>query len=130
MKATLMKILVIAIAVTGMGCYVWNANRKQQDAAKEAPVPAVTLESTPSSDKPFTVTDDEVRAKRNAMMSSSKLGTIMSENDIRKMLENQKREELQHKANALAPSSKSAEVLNFKEVKQAFEGESEIPTEP
>jgi hypothetical protein len=135
MKATLIKILVIAIAVTGMGCYVWNANRKQQDADKESTTPAMTpspmeTKSKPLSGKPLEVTDQEVQASRNAMMRSSKFGGAISEEDVRDMLENQKRKELQQNANNLAPSSKSRVLINPQEIKQVIEGESVKPSEP
>jgi hypothetical protein len=135
MKATLMKTLVIAIAVTGMGYYVWNANRKQQGAASEAPTPAVTAspattESKPLSEIPVVLTDEDRKAMSNVMMLGSKSAAIMSEEDTRKMLENLKRKDLQQKAIDLAPSSKSGILINPQEIKQVIEGESVKPSEP
>ncbi len=135
MKATFMKLLVIAIAITGMGCYVWNANRKQQEAVKNTPPPAATTppatkKSKPLSEKPVVVTDEEVKASRNAMMRSSKFGGAISEEDVREMLENQKREELQPKAKDLAPSSKQMQLIEPDEVEQLIDGENKKPSEP
>jgi hypothetical protein len=135
MKKSLNKFLVIAIAVTGMGCYVWNANRKQQEAAKNAPPPAAatppaTKEAKPLSEKPVVVTDEEVKASRKAMLSSSKSGRIMGEEDARKMLEKQKRIEFQPSANDLAPSSKSSIFINPKEIKEWSDDEFKKVFEP
>ncbi len=135
MKKTLNKFLVIAIAVTGMGCYVWNANRKQQEATKNSPPPAAatppaTKEAKPLSETPEAKTDQAVTPFPESMLSSSKSAPIMSEEDTRKMLENLKRKDLQQNAIDLAPSSKSGILINPKEIKQALEDESEKPSEP
>lgn len=63
------------------------------------------------------VTDEEVKRTRDMMMLGSKSGRVMSDEEIRKMLENQK------KPRKLMPSSKSIDaILRPDDVKEVIEG--------
>jgi hypothetical protein len=82
-----------------------------------------------------TVTEEEVKRKRDAMLSTSKSGVIMSDDKIREMLENEKKEELKYKKNPnLIPSSKSPiRLLEPQDVERIIErGPSDFikPLEP
>lgn len=70
------------------------------------------------------VTDEEVKRTRDMMMSTSKSGIIMSDDKIREMLEDQKKEELNQKSKPhLMPSSKSIDaILRVKDVEEIIEG--------
>ena len=59
------------------------------------------------------------------LMSTSKSGRIMSDDKIREMLEERKKEELRHKkARKLMPSSKSIDaILKPEDVKEIIEGD-------
>jgi hypothetical protein len=80
------------------------------------------VESDKSASK---VTDEEVKRTRDMMMSTSKSGRIMSDEKIREMLEQQKKEELEYKKDRkLMPSSKSIDaILKPKDVKEIIEGD-------
>jgi len=72
------------------------------------------------------VTDEEVKRTRDMMMSTSKSGRIMSDDQIREMLENQKKEALKQKTDPhLMPSSKSfsGPIFEPKELEKIVEGE-------
>ena len=70
-----------------------------------------------------TVTDEEVKRTRDMMMSTSKSGRIISDDDIRKMLEEQKKAESEIESKLrLMPSSKSiAPILEPEDVKKIVE---------
>ncbi|MCE2959703.1 MAG: hypothetical protein ACK46A_08195 [Akkermansiaceae bacterium] len=73
----------------------------------------------------FKVTEEEVSRMRDMMMSTSKSGRIMSDEKIREMLEDQKKEEFKHeKSRKLMPSSKSIDaILKPEDVKEIIEGD-------
>ena len=68
------------------------------------------------------VTDEEVKKTRDAMMSTSKSGRIMSDDQIRKMLEDQKNEESKVKEKPhLMHSSKSGPAMGINDLYKFME---------
>jgi hypothetical protein len=88
----LLPAIVLVFSLSAMGLYVWKSSQKGKVTAAEEK--ATTDASQGDFLEPkIIVTDEEVRATRDAMMSTSKSGLIMSEEDIRKMLEEEKKAE-------------------------------------
>jgi hypothetical protein len=109
MKNTLGKVLVLLFSIVAACCFVWNASQRNKGAAVDAAKPvSVAAEQKPR------VTDEEVKAARETMLRSSKSGIIMSEEDTRKMLEEQleQRKNRAPKAEDLAPSSKVMRIVS------------------
>ncbi len=82
--------VVLLFSLSAAALYVWTSSQKEKN------LPAVQESVDDKSQDDFgqpeiVVTDEEVRATRNSMMSTSKSGIIMSEEDIRKMLEERKK---------------------------------------
>jgi hypothetical protein len=75
------------------------------------------------------VTDEEVKRMRDMMMSTSKSGRIMSDDKIREMLEDLKKEELKPKPDPhLIPSSKvmiMEPIFDFKTLEKIIENKKE-----
>lgn len=124
----LLPVLVLIFSLSAAGVYVWKSSQKKQE------IPAVhdTVDDKTKGDfvdPKIVVTDEEVRATRELMLSSSKSGLIMSEEDIRKMLEEKKKAEKEGPpsppapdAHNLAPSSKNpSRVIPPGELKQFME---------
>ncbi|MGJ8643236.1 MAG: hypothetical protein ACSHX9_07500 [Luteolibacter sp.] len=65
------------------------------------PAPPILLPSPEEN----TITDEEVRKRRNAMMGSSKIGRIISREDVRKILE----KEAEEKASTVQPTAEQPE---------------------
>ena len=85
-----------------------------KDQKEQAPLPAPV-------EAPV-ISDEEVKRVRDNMLRSSKSGLVMSEEDVRKMLE--KRAESPQNppgAGELAPSSKSMRIASPEEVKELAE---------
>ncbi len=85
-----------------------------KDQKEQAPLPAPV-------EAPV-ISDEEVKRVRDNMLRSSKSGMVMSEEDVRKMLE-KKAESPQNPPGAgeLAPSSKSMRIASPEEVKELAE---------
>ena len=110
----ILPVAVLLFSLSAAGVYVWKSSQK--DKVMPAKQEATADPSQGDFVEPkIIVTDEEVRARREAMMSTSKSGIIMSEEDVRKMLEEQKKAaQKNHQlfptvpdADDLAPSSKS-----------------------
>jgi hypothetical protein len=71
------------------------------------------------------VTDEEVKRTRDAMLSTSKSGRVMSDDKIREMLEGQKKEALKQKSDPhlMSSSKKIDSLLLAKDLKKIVEGE-------
>lgn len=96
----LLPAVVLVFSLSAMGVYVWKSSQKGKVTAAEEK--ATTDPSQGDFLEPkIIVTDEEVRATRDVMMSTSKSGLIMSEEDVRKMLEEQKKAA---KAGTLVPT--------------------------
>ena len=152
MKNRLTKFLVLLFSIAGVSAYVWHAaqrenqpspppiaeNEQSQEplmlsGSKSAAIldseetkvllgnqPVQSTKSEPV-EKPR-VTDEEVKEVRDNMLRSSKSGMVMSEEDVRKMLE--KRAESPQNppgAEVLVPSSKSMRIASPEEVKELAE---------
>lgn len=120
--------IVLLFSLSVAAVYVWKSSQKDKV------IPAVQENVDDKSKGDFVepkivVTDEEVRATRELMLSSSKSGLIMSEEDVRKMLEEKKKAEKEGPpvppapdADDLAPSSKNpSRVIPSGELKQFME---------
>ena len=120
---------VLLFSLSAAGVYVWKSSKK-----KTVPDPSQEHTTKPR----ILVSDEEVHAMRDAMLSTSKSGMIMSDSEIRRMLESQKNNEeyeLFPKAKPdthdLVPSSKTRIFLIPKEqLKKEFELEQPTETPP
>jgi hypothetical protein len=124
----LLPAIVLVFSLSAMGLYVWKSSQKGKVTAAEEK--ATTDASQGDFLEPkIIVTDEEVRATRDAMMSTSKSGLIMSEEDIRKMLEEEKKAEKAGPtvpavpdADDLAPSSKNpGRAISPEQLKEQIE---------
>jgi hypothetical protein len=152
MKNRLMKFLVLFFSIAAVSAYVWHATQRKQPAVTHSHPESqenhngLMLSSSKSAafllqedakeilgNQPKEVTlptpveapvisDEEVKRVRDNMLRSSKSGMVMSEEDVRKMLE--KRAESPQNppgAGELAPSSKSMRIASPEEVKELAE---------
>ncbi len=113
------KVVVLAVSVTLGSCYIWYMSEKDKPSAMptENAAEKQVQTDTPNEQRTVvhpTVTDEEVKRARESMLRSSKSGLIMSDDQIRAMLESQKKNSLMH-------SSKSLRAFSFEEIKQAVE---------
>ncbi len=130
MKSPIVKVLVLIVSLGLAGGYVWKTTRGKDGDTNSAAGKSTNQVNDKSPGEPdVTVSDEEVANYRNArMMYSSKSGLIMSDEDIREMIEKQKRLELsmdEVPADApihLAPSSKSPlRFLNPSDIDKLFD---------
>ena len=120
MKNQVLKTWVLLLAIAGGSVYVWHASqRKKPQAAAQQMENKATEQPGQGERVKILVTDEEVRATRESMMSTSKSGLIISEEDTRKMLEQRKKQIPQ--ANDLAPSSKSLRIVSPEETRELTE---------
>ena len=130
MKSRILKALVLLVSASLAGAYIWRASNKDiQPVGPTAPVPPAGAN--------VVVTDEEVAAMRDSLMSSSKSGIIASEEDIRKMLEEAKRagnkDDEAAEPNELLPSTKNPGRAVDREDVEKLLGERpapEVPEEP
>jgi hypothetical protein len=124
----LLPAVVLVFSLSAMGLYVWKSSQKGKVTAAEEK--ATTDASQGDFLEPkIIVTDEEVRATRDAMMSTSKSGLIMSEEDVRKMLEEEKKAEKAGPpvpavpdTDDLAPSSKNpGRAISPEQMKELIE---------
>jgi hypothetical protein len=146
MKIQILRACVLMVSISAASVLVWNATRDQkpeeveekQEEDKISPkkmqgsskarvvidpenIIEITQEETGESQKTphsdSTVTDEEVKRMREAMLSTSKSGKVMSDDQIREMLEERKKEI------KLMPSSKvSSAILRSKDLEEMIEG--------
>ena len=94
--------IVLLFSLSAATVYVWKSSQKD----KVNPTVEKNVEDKAKGDfvePKIVVTDEEVRATRELMLSSSKSGLIMSEEDVRKMLEEKKKAEIEGPPVPLAP---------------------------
>lgn len=111
----ILPVAVLLFSLSAAGVYVWKSSQKEKVIPATEKTVAADLSQADVVEQKIVVTDEEVRARREAMMSTSKSGIIMSEEDVRKMLEEQKKAAQKNHplfptvpdADDLAPSSKS-----------------------
>ena len=124
----LLPAIVLVFSLSAMGLYVWKSSQKGKVTAAEEKATTDARQGDFLEPK-IIVTDEEVRATRDAMMSTSKSGLIMSEEDIRKMLEEEKKAEKAGPpvpavpdADDLAPSSKNpGRAISPEQLKEQIE---------
>ena len=106
----LLPIVVLLFSLSAAGVYVWKSSQKKTEipAVKES---VVDKDLNDFGQPEIVVTDEEVRATRDAMMSTSKSGIIMSEEDVRKMLEERKKAERDAPINPLMPEMPDVDDL-------------------
>lgn len=114
------KVVVLAVSATLGACYIWYMSDKNKPSTmptENAAEKQVQTE-TPNEQRTVlhpTVTDEEVKRARESMLKSSKSGLIMSDDQIRAMLETQKK-------NSLLPSTKNpTRLVSPEDIKQAVE---------
>ena len=152
MNIRILRVCVLLVSISAASVLVWNATRDQkpkqtQEEKKISPKKMqgsskvreiigadVIEEITQETELPI-VTDEEVKNTREAMLSTSKSGRVMSDDQIREMLENRKKFELKHeKEQRFMPSSKSIDaVLRRNDVEGLIEGgetEEKLPLIP
>ena len=131
--------IVLLFSLSAAAVYVWKSSQKE----KLIPTVEKNVEDKTKGDlvePKIVVTDEEVRATRELMLSSSKSGLIMSEEDVRKMLEEKKKAEIEGPpvplapdVNDLAPSSKNPNrAITRDDIKKILESrpQQEQPTLP
>ncbi|MFM2170987.1 MAG: hypothetical protein RI957_1216 [Verrucomicrobiota bacterium] len=125
-KNTLSKCLVLLFSIAAASCFVWKASQRNKGPAADAGKSIRAADEQ----KPM-VTDEEVRAARETMLRSSKSGIIMSEEDTRKMLEEQleQRGNPAPQAEDLAPSSKVMRIVSPEEIKEV-QKKNLLPSQP
>lgn len=132
MKIQIFRVFVLVVSISAASVLVWNAARdkKSKQVQKEGVISPSSMQGSSKSkavgldifefvEEPAVtaVADEEVEKTRNAMLSTSKSGIIMSDDEIREMLEAQKKER------KLMPSSKSIDaILKPKDVEEMVEG--------
>jgi hypothetical protein len=136
MKA--LKVIVLLVSISAASVLVWNAARdqkskqveekgvitpkKMQGSSKMKVV--VTADIIESMDSDSKVIDEEVKAMRDALLSTSKSGRIMSDDKIREMLEKKeklKAEMVVESKPHLMSSSKSGPAMTFDELLKFME---------
>jgi hypothetical protein len=112
----LLSALVLVFSLSAAGVYVWKFSQKNAPTPTPPEVvkdnetlPPLMAEN--AAEPSIIVTDEEVRATRERMLSSSKSGLVMSEEDVRKMLEKRKKEEMKGAENPLQKLAPEAEDL-------------------
>jgi hypothetical protein len=91
MKHPLLKIPVVLFSISAAAAYVWHASQKNSTEPAPAASAGVAVEAEANDfSSPQVVTEDEIRAVRESMLSTSKSGIIMKDDDIRELLETQK----------------------------------------
>ncbi len=128
---------MLLVSISAASVLVWNATRdqkpKQAEEDKISPKKmqgsskmktVITADIIETMETDYIVTDEEVKRTRDMMLSTSKSGRVMSDDKIREMLEEQKKEELKHKTQKnLIPSSKSMDpILTPIDIKDFIEG--------
>lgn len=106
----LLPVVVLLFSLSAAGVYVWKSSQKKTEipAVKES---VVDKDLNDFGQPEIVVTDEEVRATRDAMMSTSKSGIIMSEEDVRKMLEERKKGERDAPINPIMPEMPDVDDL-------------------
>jgi len=131
MKSKLLKLLVLALSMSAAGMYVWHAARTKP--AQGTQTPATKNDFTEPMDARV-VTEEEVKATRERMLRSSKSGIIMSDADIRSMLESQpepEKETTTIKPGTLMGSSKNPHrVIRIEEVREIVQPGAETEKKP
>ena len=130
MKSRVLKALVLLVSASLAGTYIWRASNR-------TPPPEEITEPAPPAGANVVVTDEEMDAMRDSLMSSSKSGIIASDEDIRKMLEEAKRagtmDEEAAEPSELLPSTKNPGRAVDREDIEKLLGERpapEVPEEP
>lgn len=149
MKLQILRVCVLLVSISAASVLVWNATRDQKpkQAEEEDKISPKKMQGSSKVrvvidsdnikeltqaeadefiDSPHSqsnVTDEEVKRTRDMMMSTSKSGKIMSDDKIREMLEDRKKEELKlKKEQKLMPSSKSIDaILSRRDVQEIIE---------
>ena len=141
MNNNLVKGVVLALSITACGAYIWNASRNGPSPAP-TPTPAPPGKESAAAN-PFgegdvktTVTDEEVKRTRDNMLFSSKSGVVMSEADVRKMLEEEKQmqandppepeptvtdQQVREIRERMMTSSKSGRIMSEEDVRKMLE---------
>jgi len=88
MKNLLVKVLALLFSVGLAGAYVWHASKQRPE-----PVNVPAEDSDHQAEEGIVVSDEEVEFHRNLLMRSSKLGRVVDDEAVRKMLEERKREQ-------------------------------------
>ncbi len=129
MKIRILKVLVLLVSISAASVLVWNAARDQKPKGTQKK-PAAKIESREVSDvveNPFQpkVTDAEAKAKREILMNSSKSAIMVSDDEVRKMLEQPVGIVKPH----LMHSSKSIimPVFGKSDMEKIIEGEKQAP---
>ncbi len=129
MKSQPLKLFVLLFSIAAAAVFVWFSSKKKPDEPAK-PALVTSAPDEPDAESGFAVpmpgtmparvvTDDEVRAQRELMLSSSKSGIIMNDQDIRRMLEVQPPTAQQ---DALLGSTKNpSRLLKSEDVKQLVE---------
>jgi hypothetical protein len=106
MKMRILRLSVLLLSVSAASLLVWHAarGRNQDKPGKDAVIApessqgsgkskAIGADLSEFTEQPFVppVTEEEVKTVRDAMLSTSKSGVIMSDQAIREMLERQKK---------------------------------------
>lgn len=120
MKLQILRVCVLLVSISAASVLVWNATRDQKPKENRKDE-VISQESMLGSSKSkavgvdlfefeqetyvYEVTDEEVKRTREAMLSTSKSGRVMSDDQIREMLEERKKEK------KLMPSSKSIDAI-------------------
>jgi len=93
MKNPIVRILVLILSLGIATGYVWFSSNKNRgdDQTEIKGAPTKSSERTSHEEEKVVVSDQEVEQMRNNLMRSSKSGLIMSDVDIRKMLEERKK---------------------------------------
>lgn len=141
MKIRILRVCVLLVSLSAASVLVWNATRDQKpieakeskqedkispkkmqgsskvrviidsDNIKEITQPEA-YEFLIGPDSGSAVTDEDVTKMREVMLSTSKSGRVMSDDQIREMLEDRKKVEPKHeKEQRFMPSSKSIDAV-------------------
>jgi hypothetical protein len=138
MKHPLLTIPVVLFSISAAAAYVWHASQRNSTEPAPATAAEVAVEAEANDfSSPLVVTDDEVRAVRESMLSTSKSGRIMKDDDIRKLLEAQKSAGMELKASppgsVFIPSTKNpSRIIPPSDLKNLIEnnGEPSAPNHP
>lgn len=132
-------LLVLAFSVSAAGLYVWKSSQRNAPTPEEKSAPATipgipsTAESEGVLTPETTISDEEVRVTLEAMMGSTKVSLMITEEDVRERLKAQRKAGIpnphypvQPRVDNLAPSTKNpSRAVTRDDIKKLLESHQE-----